>query len=206
MDLDLGFYHALMRVSEVAYLGIVAMGLWLVSTRHVDSRHRLIVAAFAVSVLFIGIQVAVPVNNHWVNVVWPRFQGGLFLAAMTSKPKYRVALTVAPAAVATWLNVFVNGLTPFAEKMVEVSVFAAVIVMASRQRDPWLRWAMMLYCLPTVMLSPSLAALATQGAWESWVSLFEIVHLGRIAGIVLCAAWFWRSTAPRKPQLELWPA
>ena len=89
--------------------------------------------------------------------------------------------------------------------MVEVSVFAAVIVMASRQRDPWLRWAMMLYCLPTVMLSPSLAALATQGAWESWVSLFQVVHAGRIAGIVLCAAWFWRSTAPRKPQLELWP-
>lgn len=33
---------------------------------------------------------------------------------------------------------------------------------------------------------------------------FLLVHVGRIAGIVLCAAWFWRSTAPRPPQLELW--
>ena len=195
-----------MRASEFAYVGIVVLGLWLVSKYHVSTQHRLIVAAFSVSLLFIGIQAVTGGNNHWVNVVWPRFQGGLFLAAMTSKPKYRIALTATPPAVATWLNVFINGLTPFAEKMVEVGVFAAVIVMASRQRDPWLRWAMLLYCLPTVILSPSLAALATQGAWESWVSLFEIVHVGRIVGMVLCGVWFWRSTAQRPSQLELWPA
>ena len=196
----------IIEISDLAYASIVLFGVWVVARRRFNAQQALILTAFAVSVVFIVIQVATSGDNHWVNVVWPRFQGGLFLAAMTSKPKYRIALTAAPVAVVTWLNVAMNGLTPFAEKMVEVSVFAAVIVMASRQRDPWLRWAMLLYCLPTVILSPSLAALATQGSWESWVSLFEIVHLGRIFGIVLCAAWFWRSTAPRKPQLELWPA
>ena len=201
MDLPLS-----LQATRIMYPAIVLLGTWLAVRRRFNTQQALILTAFAVSVVFNLVEMVTHSDNHWVNVIWPRFQGGLFLAAMTSKPKYRIALMAAPPAIATWLNVIMNGLTPFAEKMVEVSVFAAVIVMASRQRDPWLRWAMLLYCLATVILSPFLAALATQGAWESWVSLFEIVHVGRIAGMVLCGVWFWRSTRPEPLQLELWPA
>ncbi len=207
-DLDLRFFHVVMRTSEVAYLVIVVLGLWLVSTRHTNSRHRLIVAAFAVSLLFIGIQAATDGTNQWLNTVWPRLQGGLFLAALTTGKRWRIAAFALPPAVSTWLMVLTNGSSPMTEKMVELSVFAAVTILATRQlrTDPLIGWALLVYSIPTIVASPVLILLANIKAWAVWLDVFQIVHAGRIAGITLCAVWFWRSTAPRPLQLELWEA
>ena len=208
VDLDLRFFHAVMRTSEIAYVAIVVLGLWLVTTRHTSSRHRLMVAAFAVSLLFIGIQAATDGTNQWLNTIWPRFQGGLFLAALTTGKRWRVLAFAIPPALSTWLMVYTNGSTPLAEKTVELSVFIAVAILATRQlrTDPLIGLALLVYSIPTIIASPVLILLANLKAWIVWLDVFQVVHAGRIFGIVLCAAWFWRSTAPRKPQLELWPA
>ena len=186
-------------VSEAAYIAVVVYALVLVPK--LKAQHRWIAAALAVSVLFNTVQLT-HVNNHWVSVVWPRFQGGLILAALSQK-KYRVLLMVAPPTLTTWLFVRLNGVTPFAEMMVEVSVFAAIAVLAGRQSNPYLRWALLIYSLPTVVLSPALANLASQQAWDAWIPLFELVHVGRTMGLVLVGAWLWRGTRPEQLELRL---
>ena len=50
---------------------------------------------------------------------------------------------------------------------------------------------------------PVVIILAHLVAWDLWLDVFEVT---RAVVVVLCAAWFWKSTAPRPPQLELWPA
>ncbi len=61
------------------------------------------------------------------------------------------------------------------------------------------------YVLPTILLSPVLVMLAQRALWDVWLSTFQLVHLGRLGGLVLAAVWLWR-TAPRPSiQLDLWP-
>jgi len=201
----------ILEISEVAYGAIVVFGGWLVVTRPASVCHKLILLGFALSVLFnVGQDVLRDhgLTNQWVNVIWPRLQGGLFLAALTTGKRWRVLAFAAPPALSTWLMVLTNGSSPFAEKMVELSVFVAVTILATRQlrTDPLIGLALLVYSIPTIIASPVLILLANVKAWGLWLDVFQIVHAGRIAGIVLCAAWFWRSTAPRPPQLELWPA
>ena len=200
-----------LSVSEVAYALLVTFGGWLAVTRTLNLRHKLILTGFALSVLFNVGQDALRdlgLTNQWLNVIWPRFQGGLFLAALTTGKRWRVLAFALPPAVSTWLMVLTNGSSPFAEKAVELSVFVAVAILATRQlrTDPLIGLALLVYSIPTIIASPVLVLLANLKAWGLWLDVFQVVHAGRIAGIVLCAAWFWRSTAPRKPQLELWPA
>ena len=188
-------------VSVGSYVLVTALGLtfW----RQLKAQHQIIVAAFAVSVLFNTLEIATSTDNHWVNTVWPRFQGGLILAALTTKTTFRVLLTVAPPAITTWLLVWLNGLTPMTEKMVEVTVFLAIAILASKQNNVYLRWALLIYSLPTVVLSPALASLASQGLWDAWIPLFELVHVGRIAGLSVVGVWLWRSTRPEQLELRL---
>ncbi|KKK76177.1 hypothetical protein LCGC14_2866250, partial [marine sediment metagenome] len=140
--------------------------------------------------------------------LWPRFQGGLFLAALSTGKRWRVLAFAAPPAISTWLMVLTNGSSPMTEKMVELTVFLAVTILATRQlrTDPLIGWALLVYSIPTILASPILIVLANLEAWATWLDVFQFVHAGRILGIVLCGVWFWRSTRPAPLQLELWPA
>lgn len=201
----------ILEISEVAYGAIVVFGGWLAVTRPVSMCHKLILLGFALSVLFnVGQDVLrdYGLTNQWVNVIWPRLQGGLFLAALTMGRRWRVLAFAAPPALSTWLMVLTNGSSPMTEKMVELSVFAAVTILATRQlrTDPLIGWALLVYSIPTIVASPVLILLANIKAWAVWLDVFQVVHAGRILGITLCAVWFWKSTARRPLQMELWPA
>ena len=161
----------------------------------------MVVLALAMSVAANIYQLTTSHPNTWVNVVWPRLQGGLLLAAMSRNTLTRIALIVTPPAIASWVYVSTTGLTPFTEAMVEVTVFLAIAILASKQCNPYLRWALLIYSLPTVILSPALANLASQQNWRAWIPLFEVVHVGRILGLTGIGVWLWRST--RAEQLEL---
>ena len=199
----------ILEVSEWAYFAVALYGLTLALSRPLDVRHMLILAGFLVSVAFIVFEMNYSgESNQWLNTVWPRLQGGLFLAALTTGKRWRIAAFALPPAVSTWLMVWTNGSSPLTEKMVELSVFAAVTILATRQlrTDPLIGWALLVYSIPTIVASPVLILLANIKAWAVWLDVFQIVHAGRIAGITLCAVWFWRSTRSAPPQLEMWPA
>ena len=199
-----------LTLSQPSYVAVALFAAALGLTRRFTVTHVLILLALTVSILAnaLGDFLAqLGVDNQWLNTIWPRFQGGLFLAALSSGKRWRVLAFAIPPAVSTWLMVYTNGSSPFAEKMVELSVFVAVAILATRQlrTDPLIGLALLVYSIPTIIASPVLIMLANLKVWAVWLDVFQVVHAGRILGIVLCAAWFWKSTAPRKPQLELWP-
>ena len=190
-------------------MAIVLLGAWLALTRRLRWSHVLLVTAFCVSVLSNGAQDLIREfgwRNSWLNVVWPRFQGGLFLAALTA-PRWRIVAFAAPPAVTTWCLVALQGTSSFTEKAVELTVFVTVAVLAGRKlhTEPLLGAAMLVYAIPTILLSPVLVMLARREVWDVWLSTFQLVHVGRLGGLILAAVWLWR-TAPRPSlQRELFP-
>ena len=196
----------ILEISEWSYFAVGLFGLALALGRRFEVRHGLMLAGLLMSVAAIAFQMQHAGDNQWLNTIWPRFQGGLFLAALSTGKRWRVLAFALPPAVSTWLMVYTNGSTPLAEKTVELSVFIAVAILATRQlrTDPLIGLALLVYSIPTIIASPVLILLANLKAWIVWLDVFQVVHAGRIFGIVLCAAWFWRSTAPRPLQLELW--
>jgi len=192
----------ILQVAVWAYIAVAVVGLVMCIERHHATAQWLIWAGLFISAAFTLLQLVTTIPNTWVNVIWPRLQGGLFLAAMASGTRRRILLTAAPAALACWIFVLANGVTPISEASTEMAVFGAVAFMASRRRDPVLRWALLVYALPTLILSPALASLAIQQRWEAWLPLFETVQIGRVLGLAGLLYWLWQ---PRPLQLELWP-
>ncbi len=195
--------------TQVGYMVVVALGGWLALTRRLQPSHVLIVIAFCVSVLFNaaqGVLADYGLQNSWLNTVWPRFQGGLFLAALTA-PRWRIVAFAAPPAVTTWCLVAMRGTSSLTEKLVELTVFATVAFLAARKlrTDPLLGASMLVYAIPTILLSPVLVMLARRELWDVWLNTFQLVHVGRLGGLILAAVWLWR-TAPRPSlQRELFP-
>ena len=190
-------------------MAVVLLGSWLALTRRMRLSHVLLVTAFCVSVLSNGAQDLIREfgwRNSWLNVIWPRFQGGLFLAVLTA-PRWRILVFAVPPAVTTWLLYFPSGSSPLTEKLVELTVFATVAVLAARKlrTEPLLGAALLTYAIPTILLSPVLVMLARREVWDVWLSTFQLVHVGRLGGLILAAVWLWR-TAPRPSlQRELFP-
>lgn len=190
----------ILNVSEVAYIAIVLFGvaMW----PHLGGRQRLLLAAFAVSVVANTAQLALRlygINNHWLNTIWPHFQGGLFLATFLDSHKIKaVAAAILYAGWADWAELSIDGMSLTTNALIEMSIFGGIVYLAYQSRIPILSTAMMVYAIPGIVLAPILAYLAQRQAWEAWLGLFQIVHLGRIAGIVLCAWWLWKSSCWRR--------
>lgn len=199
----------ILHATLYAALGLVALGLWVVLHHQPDERRLLVLAAFAVAALGYTVQEITAwygLDNHWAHISFPRIQGALLVVALTATRRLRLAWMTGVAVGSSLLWSVLHGTQPFTEACVQVSVFGGLFVIAVRLHDPTLRLAFVLYSLPAIMLAFTMYLHESQGAWGEWMVRYEAMQAGFLGGMALCAVWFWRSTAPRPPQLELWPA